>query len=196
MDYDDVRLPVDVERGARGGPGFKTTIVTSATGSEQRNSEWSRSRATYDIGYGINNRTRLGDVYDFFLARRGRARAFRFKDWIDFEAVAEPVGTTGNPLTRQLQITYPDTVNAYVREIIMPVVSTLIVYVNNFVVATPAIYTLGADGVLTFGSDPGVNVKATFEFDVPVRFDTDDLSVTLNTYTEGEITSIPIVEVK
>jgi uncharacterized protein (TIGR02217 family) len=86
-------------------------------------------------------------------------------------------------------------VNAYVRTIILPVEDTRIVYVNDLA-ADPEDFELQDDGVIEFDTDPGMNVKATFEFDVPVRFDTDDLSVTLNTYTEGEITSIPIVEVK
>lgn len=193
--YDDIRLPEDIERGAKGGPGFKTTVVTSATGGEQRNEEWSLSRATYDIGYGIRTRTLLDQVYRFFLGRRGRARAFRFKDWLDFEAVAEPVGSGADATRRQLQKSYADTINGYVRPIILPVETTLIVYVNDLA-ADPGDFTLEANGVILFDSDPGVNVKATFEFDVPVRFDTDDLGVTLNTYREGEITNIPIVEVK
>lgn len=195
FDYDDVRLPVDIERGARGGPGFKTTVVTSAGGSEQRNEEWSLARARYDVGYGIRTRGLLDEVYYFFLGRRGRLRAFRFKDWLDFTATAEPVGAGTTAVRRQLQKTYPDTINAYVRPIIMPVASTLIVYVNDLA-ADPGDFDLLPNGIIEFEDDPGINVKATFEFDVPVRFDIDDLAVTLNTYREGEITNIPVLEVK
>lgn len=191
---DNVRLPDDVERGARGGPGFKTTIVTLSSGAEQRNQEWSIARGAWDVGYGIRKRVDLEAVYAFFLARRGMARSFRFKDWLDFQATAEAVATTGNALTRQLQKTYEDDVNPYIRKIVAPVASTLQVYVDNILVESG--YTLGDNGLLTFSSDPGSNVKASFEFDVPARFDTDELGVTLNTYLDGDIASIPIVEVR
>ena len=44
--------------------------------------------------------------------------------------------------------------------------------------------------------DIGVIVTAGFEFDVPVRFDTDDLPVTLDIERLGSITSIPLIEVR
>lgn len=191
---DDIRLPDDIEQGARGGPGFKTTIITLANGAEQRNQDWSKARGSWDVGYGIKDRADLMEVVAFFYARRGRARSFRFKDWLDFSATGELVGTTGNALTRQLQKTYTDTIHPYTREIVLPVATTVKVYVDNILVSTG--WTLGADGVITFDSDPGENVKATFDFDVPVRFDIDELPVTLNSYLNGAITGIRIVELR
>lgn len=53
-------------------------------------------------------------------------------------------------------------------------------------------------GIVTFTSPPsaGANLTAGFEFDVPVRFDTDDLPVTLDIERLGSITSIPLIEVR
>ena len=42
----------------------------------------------------------------------------------------------------------------------------------------------------------GVLVTAGFEFDVPVRFDTDRLDVTWDLDRLGSIASIPLVEVR
>ena len=55
-----------------------------------------------------------------------------------------------------------------------------------------------ATGVVTFTSAPapGVAITAGFEFDVPVRFDTDTLDVTLDFERLGSITSIPLIEVR
>lgn len=196
MDIDDVRLPEDIEQGAKGGPGFKTTIITLASGAEERNQEWSIARAQWDIGYGIQRRSSLQAVIDFFYARRGRARAFRYKDWLDFTALAEPMGVVAGQATkRQLQKTY-STNNAYVRIITLPVTGTVLVYVND-IALDPGDFSLGANGVVTFiGGDPGMNVKASFEFDIPVRFDLDNLTVGLNTYQEGDIQNIPVVELR
>jgi uncharacterized protein (TIGR02217 family) len=191
---DDIRLPVDVERGAEGGPGFKTTVTTLANGAEQRNQEWSAMRGQWNVGYGLQSLTSLQAVYEFFIGRRGRARGFRFKDWADYTATEQPVGTvTGNDLRRQLQKVYGDAENPYNRVIILPVAGTLTVYVDTL--ATEA-YTLLDNGVLEFPSDPGPNVLATFEFDVPVRFDIDDLKVQLANYNAGQIPNIPVVELK
>lgn len=189
----DTRLPDDIEQGARGGPGFKTTVVTLSNGEESRNVEWSVARGSWDIGYGIRDRDTMEAVYAFFLARHGRAYGFRFKDWLDYQATAENVGTTGNALTRQLQKTYQDDVAAYVRTIVLPIEATLIVYVDN--IATDA-YTLGANGLLTFLSDPGGNVKATFEFDLPARFDTDSVPFSMLHFNALSVTNIPIVELR
>ena len=51
---------------------------------------------------------------------------------------------------------------------------------------------------MTFDSAPaaGVAITAGFEFDVPVRFDTDALDVTLDLERLGSITSIPLLEIR
>lgn len=191
-DFDDVRLPEDIERGTRGGPSFKTTVITMASGKEQRNQHWQVTRSTFNIGYGIQKRADLETVYAFFHARRGMARGFRFRNWLDYTVTAGPVGTIASqPLQRQLVRQYADAANPYIRLITHPVVSTLKVYVNAVLTTN---YTLSERGVLIFPSDPGANVLASFEYDTPVRFDIDDLSVMLNTYMEGSIPSIQLVE--
>ena len=49
---------------------------------------------------------------------------------------------------------------------------------------------------VTFGAPPalGVEVTADFEFDVPARFDTDHMAVTIETYLLHNWPPIPIVE--
>jgi uncharacterized protein (TIGR02217 family) len=191
---DDVRLPVDVERGAEGGPGFKTTVTTLANGMEQRNQEWSTMRGQWNVGYGIQTLSSLQAVYNFFIGRRGQARGFRFKDWQDYKAVEQPVGTiSGVDTRRQLQKVYDDETNPYFRKITHPVAGTLIVYVDSLATED---YTLLENGVIEFASDPGANVVATFEFDVPVRFDTDDLRIQLQHFDAGQAPNISIVELK
>ena len=53
-------------------------------------------------------------------------------------------------------------------------------------------------GVITFITAPvnGVIVRAGFEFDVPVRFDSDTLDVTLDFERLGSITAIPLLEIR
>ncbi len=53
-------------------------------------------------------------------------------------------------------------------------------------------------GLITFDTAPGAGdaISAGFEFDVPVRFDTDALDVTLDLERLGSITSIPLLELR
>jgi uncharacterized protein (TIGR02217 family) len=44
--------------------------------------------------------------------------------------------------------------------------------------------------------DEGVAITAGYEFDVPVRFDTDKLEVSLSGFQHGAIPNIPIVEIR
>lgn len=93
-------MPVDVERGALGGPGFKTTVTPLGSGKEQRNIDWARTRSEFDIGYGLMDQNSIlleatiDNLLAFFYTREGRAHTFRFKDWSDYK-----IGDTTNPTT-------------------------------------------------------------------------------------------------
>lgn len=110
MAFDNVRLPEDIERGARGGPAFRTSIVTLASGHEQRDGKWSQSKHSWDIGYGLLERDDGGisetyyfQIVEFFYARRGRLRGFRFKDWTDYQINDQEIAT-GDDSETQFQI--------------------------------------------------------------------------------------------
>ena len=53
-------------------------------------------------------------------------------------------------------------------------------------------------GLVTFATAPapGAPVTAGFEFDVPVRFDTDSIRVQASTFAAGEVPSVPVIEVR
>ena len=55
-----------------------------------------------------------------------------------------------------------------------------------------------ATGVIRFAEPPGVDapVTAGFEFDVPVRFDTDRIAVSVASFQAGELPQVPVVEVR
>ena len=203
MAFHDVRLPEEVEKGAQGGPRFKTTVMLLGGGAEKRNIEWERIKGAWDVGYGIESKSIFSLVLDFFYVRRGRAHSFRFKDWSDYQ-----MGTTGNPVVFntgdssttvfQLKKRYTSGAYTFDREISKIVAGTLEVYVNGVLQTITTHYTVDLlTGLITFVSAPGVvDIAAVCEFDVPVRFDTDAIDVTLETFDAGMIPQFPIVEVK
>lgn len=199
--FDDVRLPEDVEEGAHGGPMWQTTIVSLSSGSEQRNQDWSIQRCKYDIGYGIQSIADFEEVLAFFYARRGRARGFRFKDWMDYQLDNELIGTgNGSQTVFQTIKTYEGSgPHSYGRKITRPIATDFEVRVNNVLKATPGDYSLDDDtGLITFTSPVGnlLPVRVTGEFDVPCRFDTDLFDLSLEGFQAGVLQSLSIIEIR
>lgn len=200
MSFHDVRLPPDVERGAQGGPGFKTTVIELANGKEKRNINWSQARARYNVAYGIMRRADYKAVLTFFYARRGKAHSFRFKDWSDFEMPRQNIGTgTGSEDEYQIFRRYSSGSQNYDRIIEKPVAGTVQVWVNNVLLTITTDYTVNLlTGLITFVTPPtsGHAIEVACEFDVPCRFDKDEMETELEWYDAGTIPDINIVEVR
>lgn len=207
MAFHEVRFPDNISRGARGGPERRTQIVELASGAEERNASWANSRRRYDVAYGIRRADDLAAVVAFFEARNGRLHGFRFKDWADFKSslpsqtpgpTNQPIGT-GNGAATLFQLTkrYTSGAQSWTRAITKPVAGTVTIALNGTPQASGWSVST-TTGFVTFTTAPaaGVAITAGFEFDVPVRFDTDALDVTLDLERLGSITSIPLVEIR
>lgn len=201
MAFDEVRLPECIEANAVGGPQFKTTIIELSSGFEKRNIDWSETRGEWDISYGVKTKDNFNDVVKFFYARRGMARGFRFKDWSDFELEKQAIGI-GDGANADFQIykRYSSGGVDYDRELNKIVDGSEQVYVNN-VLQIGANYDIDYNtGLITFtiGNIPPnlSTVAVACEFDVPVRFNTDKLNVTMKMVELGSIPQLSVVEVK
>ena len=207
MAFHEVRFPDNISRGARGGPERRTQIVEMASGDEERNASWADSRRRYDASYGIRKADDLAAVTAFFEARRGRLYGFRWKDWADYKsglpsaspaATDQPIGIgTGAATSFQLGKLYTSGAQSWTRTITKPVAGTVALALNGITQITG--WTINTTtGAVTFAAAPalGTAITAGFEFDVPVRFDTDTLDVTLDFERLGSITSIPLIEVR
>jgi uncharacterized protein (TIGR02217 family) len=207
MAFHEVRFPDNISRGARGGPERRTQIVELASGDEERNASWANSRRRYDVSYGIRRADDLAAVVAFFEARNGRLHGFRFRDWSDYKSglpsnapspLDQPIGTgDGTTSTFQLVKHYTSGAQSWIRTITKPVAGSVRLALAGVEQSTGwSVDT--ATGLVTFAAAPGsgVVVTAGFEFDVPVRFDSDTLDVTLDIERLGSITSIPLVELR
>src|SRR5262245_55974480 len=92
-DFDEVQFPPDIAYGAVGGPEYRTTVLVTASGREQRNSAWAQARGRWNVAHGLKSRAQVAALIAFFRARKGRAHGFRFKDWTDYQATGQPLGT-------------------------------------------------------------------------------------------------------
>lgn len=196
--FAEVRFPPEISYGATAGPEFSTTVITVRSGAEQRNRNWAAARLRFDASTGIKTRAQAEAIIAFFRARGGRAQGFRFKDWSDYRACAQVLGSgDGARTTFQLTKRYVSGGDEDVRTITKPVAGTTKISLNG----TPQTSGWSVDsatGLVTFVSAPanGAVVSADFEFDVPARFDTDRLEFRLETHDLMVWEQIPIIEVR
>ena len=197
--FHDVRFPVDVAFGASGGPERRTEIVALASGHERRNQRWRRSRRRYDAGQGIRSLADLYAVVAFFEARRGPFHAFRYRDPVDHGSGAPGVApgpadqTLGAGDGSRTSFALVKRYGAQERAISHPDLATLRVAIDG--VETTAFDF--ADGAVRLAVAPalGEAVTAGFLFDVPVRFASDELTVSLTAFEAGELPAVPLLEV-
>lgn len=209
MSFHEIRFPVNLSFGSLGGPERRTDVVTLANGFEERNTPWAHSRRRYDAGLGLRSLDDVAALIDFFEARRGRLHGFRWKDWADFRSCkpsqqVSPFDQTvgrGDGVTTvfALSKTYRSGVQTYQRPVAKPVAGT----VQVALAGDPKVDTLeyqvdATTGLITFVSAPDIDVLITagFEFDVPVRFDTDRLQISVGSFQAGELPDVPVIEVR
>ncbi|MCY1664165.1 DUF2460 domain-containing protein [Rhizobium sp. SL86] len=209
MSFHEVRFPLRLALGVTGGPVRRTDIVSLSNGRENRNARWRQARRSYDAGSGIRSVADLYEALAFFEARRGQLYGFRFRDPIDFASAGplQPVRPTdqligtGDGATQSFQLvkTYADGGGGVVRSIAKPVSGTVVLALNGAAVPSDRYSVNTATGVVTFQAGhmpgPGVEIRAGYEFDVPVRFDTDRIEVNLSAFQAGRIPAIPITEI-
>jgi uncharacterized protein (TIGR02217 family) len=215
----DVYLPPSV-------PGYpcqiapitSTTITVASSGDEGRNSNWKHplrkvklpaaSARQWDV---------ISDLIDHFLALGGPKSSFAFRDPLDFASVklkapnepqdfvlqrvtgADQAFGTGDGVTRVFQLTktYSRGPASYVRDIGLPVLSTLVLFDNGAPAGSYSVTRPG--GVVTFASAPDAGHALTWGglFDIPVRFDGDDsLAVIVAAFQVGGAADIPLQEAR
>ncbi|MBN2972933.1 DUF2460 domain-containing protein [Roseomonas aeriglobus] len=190
--FDDVRFPLALGQEVAVVAEHSTAIVASAGGHEARNAAWEQARARYDVGPGVRSEADIAQLLAFYRARLGPARAFRLRDPFDWRVVGERLGTGDGA---RMRFALVKRYEGIVRRITRPTPGTLSVFVNG---AATSAFTLEAGGQVAFDAPPaaGAVVTASFDFDVPVRFAEDSLSVNRATFLAGEAPSVPLVEVR
>lgn len=209
MAFHDTRFPTNLSYGSQGGPQRLTEIVTLANGHEERSTPWAHARRSYDAGFGLRSLADLEALIAFFEARSGQLHAFRWKDWTDYTSA--PLGAALSVYDQRLGLgdgvqtaysltkAYTSGAQTYLRPIKKPVAGTVICAVGGDPQVLDVDFTADyASGIITFTRAPdiGAEVTAGFEFDVPVRFDTDSLQTSIAAYNAGELPNVPVIEVR
>jgi len=209
MNFHEVRFPAGLSFGSTGGPERHTDIVTLANGFEERNTPWAHSRRRYDAGVAMRSLDDVAELIAFFEARQGQLYGFRWKDWSDCRsclptktpAYDDQVIATGDGETDSFQLTklYRSGAHGYSRPIRKPAAGTVLVGVGGDELQEGVHFEVDtATGLVVLAEVPpeGAQVTAGFEFDVPVRFDTDRIQVSVASFRAGDVPNVPVVEVR
>ncbi|CAN1559372.1 Protein of unknown function DUF2460 [Sphingomonadaceae bacterium] len=203
--FEDILFPVEIGREAEAIAEFSTQIVTTKSGHERRNSDWSDARMSYDVTPGVRSEDELAELIQFFRARRGSAIAFRFSDPFDDSSngmlgqptpLDQPLAIGDGIRTRfSLVKSYGVGPDQQVRHITRPRPGSISVAING---SPSTNWSLGDQGEIIFADPPatGTVITAGFRFDVPVRFVDDRIEVNRATFGAGAMPSVMLVEVK
>ena len=209
MAFHEIRFPANLSFGSVGGPERRTEIVTLSNGYEERNSPWAQSRHSYDAGVGLRSLDDVERLIAFFEARGGRLHGFRWKDWADYKscpasatiAYDDQIIGTGDGVRTDFALTktYASGGHSYVRAITKPVEGTVLTGIQGHARAEAVHFEVDlTTGIVRFYDPPaeGALITAGFEFDVPVRFDTEGIQVSVQSFRAGDLPQVPVVEVR
>jgi len=209
MGFHEVRFPTNLSFGSVGGPERRTEIVALANGFEERNTPWEHARRRYDAGLAMRSLDDVDELIAFFEARRGQLYGFRWKDWLDYKscppsrqvAFDDQVIGAGDGVSCVFQLSkiYRSGGASYTRPITKPVAQSVRVGVDGAALMEAVGFSVDVStGEVSLAAAPARDavVTAGFEFDIPVRFDTDRIQTCMSSFRAGEVPSVPVVEVR
>jgi uncharacterized protein (TIGR02217 family) len=194
MSFIEQRLLDRLAVGTQGGPTWSTRQVALASGIVRRNAQRSRPLYRYAVLYANLLPEHYLPLLYAFNASRGGAFGFRLRDPVDFEALNEAFATgTGVSQTAQLVKSYAWGPQVVARPIRKPNAG-VVVTANGTPIAASVDTTTG---LATFTAPVGQTVRWSGTFDVPVRFESDQLITSFDRSAQAVILSadVPLVEV-
>lgn len=181
-----------------------TAVVELGNGVEERIQRWGETRLVANLGYAVKTYADLTAILAFKRAMGHRLDSFRFWNPLDYSTgtntpsdtslslvtnADEQIGT-GNASTTTFQLVkrYTNGVNTVTRNLTKPINGTVKVALDG-VNQTSGWSVNYSTGIVTFTSAPGngVDVTAGCQFNDEVRFESDDSSVSIESFERGDV---------
>lgn len=214
-----VVFPDDISYRSESSLRASTLVFSSDAGRENREGLFDYPFHEYDVTMALKTLDEMHAALSVFHVAKGRLHSFRFKDFLDYVS-SDPTaeGTRDHPTPTptdqvigvgddyeqdfQLRKVYTYSGVTSARRITAPVAGTVRVAVDGVEQEndsnTTHPWTLDAStGIVSFETPPasGETITAGFEFDVPVRFDTDEFPLTIIYHGIQSANAIRLVEV-
>lgn len=195
----DIKFPEHISNKFSTEINFNTDIISNKNGREQRVLNRKTSRNTYILDSNMLSNEDIEQIVKIFRIVSGRFGSFRFKDWTDYKTINQEIDITdGIKKEFQLIKTYciPENTDLkYIRKITKPVLNSVSIKIDNQKIEDFIVdYNTG---IITFKNipDSGKIISSSFEFDIPVRFDSDILKIKQSNTKNGEIDTIKLIEI-
>lgn len=152
LEWNSVRSPV-----------WSTLIKESVAGRIYATSRWSYPRWKYKLSYSVlRARPSLAEMQQmagFFNLMKGRGDTFLFSDPDDYiiDVSSPQQFGVGDGTTTKFQLLR--SFGGYLEPVLAPQSGTVAVYKNG---VNDGLYSVGSDGVITFGPAPGAGVVLTW----------------------------------
>ena len=195
-DFVDVCFPALYAQRATMGPDMDVVTITSDSGGTSRTLQFKEAKIRFTVEETEQSQAVMQTLLAFFYNRKGRLYGFRARDITDFQLLSEPTqqSADGVRTTFQLVKRYPSGAQTDVRTITKPC-SDLVISVGG-VPATPPPSINFSTGIVTFASPPaaGAVITCTGTFDVPVRFDSDEVVFSIQGFESYNLEAIGLLE--
>lgn len=204
MTFRDIELDRAYSYRSLVGEQGNTAVVELGSGAEERIQRWGETRLVANLGYAVKTYADLTAILAFKRAMGHRLDTFRFWNPLDYSTgtntpsdtslslvtnADEQIGTgDASTVTFQLVKRYTNGVNTVTRNITKPIEDTVKVALDG-VDQTSGWNVDLSTGIVTFSSAPGngVDVTAGCQFNDEVRFESDDSSVSIDSYERGDV---------
>jgi uncharacterized protein (TIGR02217 family) len=179
-DFVNVLLPVTFSSDSTFGPEFATIVVDTDSGQTNRVSQFREGLQRFKIENPVKPISVMDQLLHFFHTRRGRLTGFLIQDYLAHSVVMEPFAiSNGSTLLYQLMRTFYSGNVGRIKTIYKPV-DPIIVYVDGVEDNTVSVnYDAGLVAFTTAPSN-GAVLSWTGQYNTPVRFNTDVISMQLN----------------
>jgi uncharacterized protein (TIGR02217 family) len=198
MSFFESRLPERFSFGAKGGPVFSTEVVKTAGGQRYANKNWLMPLHRFDVSENVKTQDDYDAIRAFFYNVAGQFDGFRFKDWSDYRATAQPLTAIVSGSTYQMTRAYIFGARTFSRPIYKPNAGASFTRTRSAVTSSISASYSTTTGVVTVsGHVSGDTYAWTGEFDVPVAFTSDMCEASIDNKSGGQfVISWPNVQVE
>jgi len=201
-DFSEEILPHGYGYQTEHGRGYSTRMFSLDSGWTHPKARWAAPLNRYTVNYQNRSFTEMDQIRAFYYNHYGSAKGFRLKDKLDFSSAANHRGTptmldqtillTGG--VYRLAKTYDIAGTVVVKPIYKPILGTVLIS-DVGVNVTGSVTVNYETGVLT-GYTPTGAYKAGFLFHTPVRFNGEQLIVSIDDHENASIESLELIELR